>query len=238
MPTKLSGYPNSFPLPLMASSAIQECDLGAQAADGARKFRYVKAGGTAIVPGKLQQSPAAVDNHKNLACAAAAIGATQVTVTLGATAATANQYAEGYLIINDATGEGYTYKIKSHPAAALSTALVVTLEDPIVLALDTNSEASLVANPYNGVIVNPTTGSAAPIGMGIYPIPAGEYGWVQTFGVVSGLADGALAAGAQLSASNAVAGAVESEVAGQANIGRAIVAGVDTEYRAIFIDLD
>lgn len=238
MPTKLSGYPNSFPLPLMASSTIQECDLGAQSADGARKFRYVKAGGTALVPGKLQQSSAVVANHQNMACAVAAAGATQVTVTLGATAATANQYTEGYLVINDATGEGYTYKVKSHPAAALSTTLVVTLEDPIVLALDATSEASLVANPYSGVIVNPTTASASSIGMAIYPIPAGEYGWIQTHGVVSGLADGSIDAGGQICASNTVAGAVEAGVATQGNVGHAVVAAVDTEYRAIFIALD
>lgn len=82
---------------LTLNSSIQMHNLGERAVtpDG-RSFRYVKAGGTALVPGKLYQAPAEVTNHQNLAPTdAVAIGATSLTVTLGATAATANQYAGG-----------------------------------------------------------------------------------------------------------------------------------------------
>lgn len=226
--------------PLMSSSSDQAHQLGTKAvsADG-RVFRYVKAGAVALVPGKLQQGPAIVANHQNIAvAAAAAAGATSVTVTLGATAATANQYANGFLVINDAAGEGHTYKIVSHPAADASASLVLTLDDAIIVALTTSSEACLIANQYNGAIVAPASPTGPDLGVAIYPVAIGEFGWVQTRGVVSCLSDGTPAAGSMLSRSNAVAGAVETGVLAQGFVGNAVQAGVDTEYRAINLQLD
>lgn len=238
--SQLSGDIQAVPQQLFSSSATQQAELGARAvAPDGRVFRYVKAGGTALVPGKLQQSSAIVANHQNVAVAsAAAIGATSVTVTLGATAATANQYANGFLIINDVTGEGHTYKIKSNPAADSAATLTVTLEDAIVVALTTSSEACLIANPYNGVIVNPTTPTASPVGVAIYPVAASEFGWIQTKGVVSCLADGAITVGLGIAPSQSVAGAVKATATTLDNIGRAFQAGVDTEYRTVFLSLD
>jgi hypothetical protein len=175
----------------------------------------------------------------NIAVAvAAAIGATSVTVTLGATAATANQYAGGVLIVNDATGEGHTYKIKSHPAADASAALVVTIEDPIVVALTTSSEVSLIANLYSGVIVNPTTPTASPVGVAIYPVAANEYGWIQTKGIVSCLNDGGTTVGLAVAPSQATAGAVKTGATTLDSVGRAYQTATSTEYNAIFIALD
>lgn len=225
---------------LFSSSSDQAHQLGTKAVspDG-RVFRYVKAGAVALVPGKLQQGPAIVANHQNIAVAvAASAGATSVTVTLGATAATADQYANGFLVINDVAGEGHTYKIKSHPAASSSASLTLTLEDPIVVALTTSSEACLIANQYNGVVVAPTTPTGPDVGVAIYPVGVSEFGWIQTRGAVSCLSDGTPAAGSMLSRSNAVAGAVETGVLAQGFVGNALQAGVDTEYRAIYLQLD
>lgn len=212
---------------------MQEHQLGARAkmADG-RVFRYCKAGGTALVPGKLQQAPAEITNHQNLTPAAAAIGATSVTVTLGATAATANQYAGGWLIVTTTPGQGYQYKIKSHPAADASATLVLSLEDPILVALTTSSVVDLVLNPYSGVIVNPTTASSCPVGVAVYPITASYYGWIQTGGVATILSDGGSTVGTNVSASNATAGSVEAAVTGQAAVGVAVTGVATTEYGA------
>jgi hypothetical protein len=93
------------------------------------------AGAAALAPGKLAVAATVVANHQNMAvAAAAAVGATSVTVTLGATAATADYYADGFLTINDAAGEGISYRVKSHPAHAGSGSLVVELYDPIKVA--------------------------------------------------------------------------------------------------------
>jgi hypothetical protein len=197
-----------------------------------------KAGAVALVPGTLVQAPAEVTNHQNLTPAAAAIGATQVTVTLGATAATANQYAGGLLVVTVTPGQGYSYEIDSHPAASGSATLVLTLKDPILVALTTSSRVDLVANEYNGVIINPTTASSNPVGVAVYPIAIGEYGYIQTGGHANVLADGAVVVGTAVVASNATAGAVEALTGVQAPIGIAQSGIATTEYGPIHLLLD
>lgn len=212
-----------------------------ETADG-RMFRYCYAGATALVPGKVYDAPTQVSNHTNIAvAAAAAIGATSVTVTLGATAATLNQYAGGYLVVNDVTGEGYTYAIKSNPAADASASLVLTLEadDPIRVALTTSSEVSLVPNPYNGLVIHATTEVAIPVGIAVTAITANYYGWVQTHGVVSALHNDNTAIGQSVVASDTTtAGGVEVGDGILPVIGYAIATGVATEYNPIFLTID
>lgn len=239
--TSISGPVLISAADVFGNSSVQEHDLGAIgfARDG-RKFRYCKAGATALVPGKLQQGPAVVANHQNVAVAvAAAADAITVTVTLGATAATLNQYAEGLLVINDAAGEGFTYRIKSHPAADASASLVITLDDPVITALTTSSEACMILNQYNGVIINPTTPTGSPVGVPLQAVTAAQYGWVQSAGIVAGLnADLALTVGSAISPSNATAGGFENGVIAQGFVGHAFQTGVDTEYRGIRLNID
>jgi len=212
--------------------------VGSRCATGdGREFRYVKMGAVAGVPGKLYQAPAEVTNHQDLTPVAAAIGDTTVTVALGATAATANQYAGGLLVVTVTPGQGYAYKIKSHPAAALSTNLVVTLAEPIVVALTTSSRCDLVSNPFNNVIVNPTTATSAPVGVCVTAITAAQYGWLQTKGECALLADGAVTVGTALVASNAVAGAVEPLAGVQAAVGLALTGIADTQYGGVLLNL-
>lgn len=237
----MTSAPSTFPQGIFVENSVQQMDLGARVstADG-REFVYVKAGGTALVAGKLQQAPAVVANHQNIAvAAAAAIGATSVTVTLGATLATANQYAGGTMTVSDATGEGHIYTIKSHPAADSAASLVLTLDDndAIRVALDTTSEVCLLPNLYNGVIINPTTFTNKPVGVAVKNITAAYFGFIQTKGIVAGLnADAALTVGSAISPSNATAGGFENGVIAQGFVGSALQTGVDTEYRSIYID--
>lgn len=231
------------PNDIFSSTTFAQANLGARAVTGdGREFRYVKAGAVALVPGKLQQSAAEVTNHQNLAPTAdVAIGATVFTVTLGATAATANQYAGGWAVITTSTGAGYQYRISSHPAASGSATLQLTLDDALITTLaSASSKVDLVANPYSGVIVNPATATSAPIGVAVFAIPAASYGWIQTKGTVSVLADGAVTVGTNVIASNAVAGAIEpgADAADlQASVGIAVTGIADTQYGAVNIDL-
>lgn len=237
--TQITGAIQLAASDIFGDSSVQEHALGSVGfAENGRTFRYVKAGGTALVPGKLQQGPAVVANHQNIACAVAALGATSVTVTLGATAATANQYAGGTLVINDVDGEGHTYRIASHPAAGSGETLVLTLDDPILVALTANSEACLFPNLYNGVVVNPTTPTNAPVGVAVKAITASYYGWIQTHGPVSCLNDSTTAVGLGIAPSQAVAGAVKTMAATLSQVGFALQAGVDTEYRTVFLTID
>jgi hypothetical protein len=210
-----------------------------------REFVLVQNGGTALASGRLVQGPAKIGaNHTNLALSTAAIGAIQITATLGATAVTANQYAGGYLVINAGTGIGQTLKIQSHPAAEGSATVVLTLEDPLSVATaSASSKGTLELNPYgssngatvatSGVVVCPTTLTGPVIGVTVYPIAASSttvptYGFIQTRGVVGCLND----------ATTAIGLAVMTYVAATSSrVGTAYVAGVTTEVRPIMLQL-
>lgn len=203
-----------------------------------RVFRYVFATPTDLVAGQLQQGPAENTNHQNLTAPAAAIGATSIAVTLGATEAQLNEYAGGQMVISVTPGVGYSYTIKSHPTAAASASLTLTLEDPIEVALTTTSRIDLVHNPWSGTIVAPTTATGPIIGVATDIITAGNFGWVQSGGPVACLAQGALTVGLSVSASEATAGAVESSGTSRATVGYAVTGVATTEYGAIFLTIE
>lgn len=240
---QLTGFASAFPQPLYSSSATAGCPPGTRAmtADG-REFVYVLNGITATVAGKLYQTAAELTNHDNLTpTAATAIGDLTITVTLGNTAVTANQYAGGTLAIDTTPGQGYTYLITSHPAALGNATCVFTIEQPgFIVATDTNSRVTLVPNPYSAVVVTPaTTLTGAPVGVATYIIAASEYGWIQTWGPCSVLIDGAIATGACVTAPSSVIGAVLADPANAAVsiVGRMLVAGATTEYNQVFLTL-
>lgn len=224
---------------LTLNSTTQQHKLGERvsSSDG-RAFRYCLAGGTTLVVGKLQQSPAQVANHLGLAVqAAAAIGATSAAVTLGATATTLNQYAEGFLVITATPGQGYTYKISGHAAASGSATQTLNLEDAIVIALTTSSTADLSLNPHSGVIVNPTTATGSPVGVAVAAVTNANFGWVQCHGSVACLNDAGTTVGLGVAPSAAVAGAVKTMAATLAQVGYALNTGNDTKYNAVYLTI-
>jgi len=235
--SKLASPLQISPLDLFTTSTTKTADLGALAmtADG-RKFRYALAGGSALVAGKLQQASAEVTADQNLTAVAAAVGDTTISASSTVTV-TANQYAEGWALISVTPGVGQMYQISGH-AAFTAAAPTFTLSDPIRVLLTTSSRIDLVANPYASVIVNPATATSVPVGVAVANNASATYGWIQTGGVANVLADGALTVGVNLSASNAVAGAVEAAVTAQASVGVAVTGIADTQYGAVYLRLD
>lgn len=215
-----------------------------------REVVLVSAGGANLAEGKLMQDAALIANHSDLTVTAVQaysangnVPAT-VTVTIGATALTANQYQLGYLVVVDGTGAGQTLQIASNPAAnASATGVVITLADAPNTALDTTSKVSLVPQPGNGVIINPTTATNVPRGVTLYPISTTDFGYLLSKGTVSCLADStAPAAGTPISPSVNTAGAImqtayASNVVTEAIIGQAIYATVSGKYYPVVIDL-
>ena len=214
-------------------------------ADG-RVFRWGQMGAVAGVTGKLYLPPLDQANHHNMTTAAATIGATVVTVTPGATAVTANEYANGYLVVSDGTGKGTSYPIISHQGSAGSVAMTVTLKNSIKVALDSTSKTALVHNPYMGLTVQTTSASVLyGGGVPLVAIPAGNYGWFQTRGWCSVLNDSNTTASSTVIASTSVAGALAiisttyATAAATAIIGQAsIVAPVDAKYNDFFLTID
>lgn len=238
---KTTGYASAVEQGVHETSSVARAKLGekVQTADG-RVYRYAKNAGTALAAGKLCVAATPVANHTNIAVAAAAdVGATSITVTLGATAAAANLYAEGFVVVNDAAGEGIAYKIKDHGAGASAGDMVINLEDPIVVALTTSSEVSLVKNTYDSVVISATDQADLAVGIPNVAVAADEFFWLQTGGTCSALADEAITAGLSLTIGTSVAGAVEAaDLVGEQVIGVATDAAVDTEYRRIELRID
>ena len=234
--TQLTGPVQVAGQALFSSNSYKAHNLGEVVftADG-RAFRYAKAGGTALVVGRLQQAPAEVTADQNLTAVAAAVGDLAIASTSTVTI-TANQYAEGWAIITVTPGVGYQYQIKGH-AAYTAAAPTLALFDAIQVALTTTSRIDLVANPFSAVIVNPTTATSNPVGVAVFPVASGEFGWLQVGGVASVLADGALVVGTSVVASNAVAGAAEAATGVQAPIGTAVTGVADTQYGAVRLNL-
>lgn len=221
-----------------------------------REVVLIQNGGTALASGVLVQGPVSIGaNHTGLAVVSnAAIGATQITVTLGATAVTANQYAGGFAVISAGTGIGQTLRVQSHPAAALSANVVLTLEDPLSVAITSStSKVSLTLNPYgssngvdvrtSGCVISPTTATGPTIGVTFSPIPAStttipSYGFIQCKGAVACLNDSNTAIGLDIMPSSATAGAVVTYVVATRNrVGTSTVAGETTKAQIINIQL-
>lgn len=210
-------------LPPVLDEANPSISLGASyvTPDGFRKFRYVKAGSSALTAGLTVQAPAEDTADQNIAATAAAVGDTSITTA--AMTVTANQYAGGFVVVTVTPGLANTYKIKSH-AAYTAAAATFVLESPILVALTTSSRLDFIPNPYNGVIATPTTRSSSVVGVAVNDITASQYGWVQTWGPcpVTNDAAGALTVGVTVMPSSSVTGAVRLATAGNPVVGQAM----------------
>lgn len=211
-----------------------------------RKFRYTLAGAVALVAGNVIQGPATVPNHLALTPTAAAIGAVSVLATLGATAATANQYGTGWMQVDTTPGNGIMYAIGGH-AAVLSGGVITAFldpSDPITVALTSSSRVGFIPNPFRGAIQMPvTTATGKCIGVATSAIPIAGFGWVQTYGPCAVLITGTPALGAGvLGVSGTTAGSVDIETAAPAILGQKIGVmmqiGVAGKNNAVFLMID
>lgn len=221
---------------LHSSSADQYHKLGEVVfANDGRAFKYCKAGGTSLVAGKLQQSSAEDTAVQNLTAVAASVGDLSIAASTTVTV-TANEYAEGFILVTVTPGVGKQYKVKGH-IAYTAAAPTFNLDESVVVALTTTSRLDAVRNAYSAVIVSPTTITSSPIGVAVHAVTNAQFGWLQVAGIANVLADGANAVGANLFASNGVAGAVEDAPNATPNlqpiVGIAHTGAADTEYGAV-----
>lgn len=209
-----------------------------------RVFRFVRMGAVAAVPGTLYQSLAPVANHLALTpTAGSSIGATQVTATLGATAAAANLYAQGWLQVDTAPGPGIMYGVNNHLAVLSAGIITVNLnpDDPIQVALTTTSRVGLISNPYADVIQVPTARTGIVVGVPLVAIPIGYYGWVQTWGPCCLLINGTPAVTAPVINGGTTAGSADVWTAAAQpttqKVGDMMQVGVSTKYNAVYLTI-
>ncbi len=216
----------------------------AETNDG-RRFKYGKNGAVALAPGKMNDGANVVANHVNLVtAAAAAVGATQVTVTLGGTAATLDQYAGGTLWCNaTSTGLGIGYLIKGNSAQTSTTGnVVVTLVDPIQTAITTTTKTSLAPALYSGIVLTPSAATAGAAPVGVFTgssLPIANFGWFQVAGPAPLLSDATVyTLGEEVSqAASGVAGSGSLKVATLPTYGVAMQLGVSGQYQMVNLTL-
>lgn len=225
-----------------AATATPAHDLGAygETRDG-RGFRYCQAGAVDLVAGNVIQAAATVTNHLNLTPSAAAIGATSISITLGATAAAVNLYQFGYLAASTGPGNGYVYRIKSHAVVTASGVMTAFLdtEDGLIVAYTTSSRIDLRQNRYANVIQSPVTTMTGPaVGVAVSIIPASGWGWIQTKGPASALNVGTAGAGVSVGPPTTSAGAMAVNTSTNQIIGTMLDAGVDAKNSFVFLTID
>jgi len=213
-------------------SVSQKAEIGFRLLVGDRVFRYAYAGGTALAAGKLDKSAQLPAEVNKAVAAAAAAGTYEVAVT---TAAAQLYLAEGYMVVNDADGEGLSYRIKSSKAnATAATSTDIVLYDPIVTALTTSSEVELYGSPYYDLDLSATVTDHIS---GIPPIPvtANYYFWLQTWGPCACLVGATTAAGDLLVPHTTDGSVCPASVFTSNIIGFAMTPGTAGEYNGIFL---
>ena len=172
-------------------SATQNFPIGTRLQIDDRVFRYCKAGGTTAVAMKAGHNGTA-DVGVNTAAVDYAIGETVITIADTTTRA-ADYYKDGYLWVMDLVSGIYQmYKIKSSAvAAADDDEVVLTLYEPIPVAIPASTWVTAWPNPYSNVIFT-TSGYASMVCVPIIPVTTSYYFWGQTWGPCFGTAMSAI----------------------------------------------
>lgn len=237
---KLTGLPAIYGIDPMDTKTTQDHGLGIIGYDGhGRRYRYAQAGAVALVKGNLLQAPARDTAYTDMAVqAAAALDAETMEVTLGSVATTANQFVEGTLVVGVTPGIGQNFIVKSHDVTAASGVCTFNIEERILTALTTSSKVTVTKNPYDGVIVSPTTRTGITVGVALTAAAIDAFCWIGVEGQFGVLSDVTVAAvGESLSPSTTTAGCVTKQVTLLESIGTAGILGVTAEVQPCFLKL-
>jgi len=226
----------------VTDSLGNDIPLGSALYYGDRVFRYGLAGGVALTAGKLVQTyVATAADHQDLApTAAVAAGEYAISVETAGTDLTLNQYAGGYLYVNDAAGEGQCLKIASNPVHDHSDdpSVIITCYDALATALTTSSKVSLIQDPWSAVLVAPAAETGAVMGCPIVDMAASAYGWFQTYGPAAVLTVGTIVLGHNVVRSATVAGGVAPATSDILDIvGTCMLVDVTTDYSLIKLNI-
>jgi len=221
------------------SGASQLFPLGSKLLYGNTTYRYCKMAATAVTAGKCVTHAASIAHHFDLAPTAdVAAGETAISVeTAGDTDITLNQYAGGYLYINDGAGEGQMLRIRSNPAHDHSSdpSIVITTYDDLATAITASSSTriTLIADPLSALIVQAATTTGATMGVTVVDMAASHFGWMAVSGPQTVLTSGTLVVGnhaVPLGASGAVGPAAGDVIQ---VIGTVMIVNVTTDYSLI-----
>ena len=209
----LEGLPLIYGIHPHEVSTDQKHQLGSKgiSADG-RVYRYAQNGDVAIGPGLLCVAPDITALHEDLAVNTFLVGATSITVTIGATAIVAGEYEEGFVNITDDSGQGIMYAIAHCPAiGAAGGNIVIRLSEPIRVVAVAGTTVTLMRNKYRYLRASDVNQLDMPVGVMNVTLPVDYYGWLQVKGPCSILVDtNDTTAGQYITNGDTVIGAVET----------------------------
>lgn len=183
-----------------------------------RRYVFCEAGGTALVTGKVQQSEVPDGDHDELPVLSGVANARVINFTNGSDAIEKDLYADGSIVIEAVAGasEGYLLKVDlTHDSQAASTGVEIPLAPGygLPITLTTADTITFCKNPYQDVIISPAPPEALILGIACSPVPADNWGWIQTWGPAAAFITGVMVIGGRVSASGTVTnitGALES----------------------------
>ncbi len=201
-----------------------------------RRFVYVEMGATIGVSGQLYQSEAVTTTWANEnATVAADRLALSVTVDVDANTPAKDIFKDGFLV--DETN-GHTYSIAGNTKADPT---VLTLNDRLETDIATGDTLSMFKSPFKDVIVKVAAAATAPVvGVSVQIIAANSYGWLQTYGLCTVLAEGSLLVGDLAVASPVAAGGAVAPASTDLdmNVGNVLEVGTDGTQATIFLTMD
>ena len=227
-----------------AESLTQQFPLGTKLVYGSRVYRYGRMGATAGVAGNLYQAVVPLAGHIDEVIGTHAVGATAIDFT-PAVAATddlaLNELQDGFFHPNDEAGEGLEYLIKSHPAITGAVLGVLTLIDPLVIAIVAAGTGTVTHNKFRSVIIHGSPPTAPVAGVAKRAVTAAYYCWLQVGGPCSVLTQGTLVVADFCVPSATVDGAVMPSAAVETDgppVGHVMAVNVDTEYSQIWLTIE
>ena len=210
--------------------------LGSRLLYGNTVYAYGRLAAVAVTAGKCVTHAASIAHHFDLTpTAGVAAGETAISVETAGTDITLNQYAGGYLYVNDAAGEGQMLRIESNPAHDHSAdpSIVITCYDDLATAITTSSRITLIPDPRSAQIVQAATTTGATLGVTVVDMAASAYGWFSVSGPATILTSGTLVVGnhaVPLGAAGAVGPAAGDVIQ---VIGTVMIVNVTTDYSLI-----
>ncbi|MFA5377305.1 MAG: hypothetical protein WC455_16260 [Dehalococcoidia bacterium] len=186
-----------------AESVNAAFPVGSIVYEGEDVYAYCKNGSVALnIAAPIQGAARAhAEQDDDIVVAAiAAIGATAVSLTSTANLDTApndedNDFAGGWLYVNDEAGQGQMYRIKSNGGFSGTANSTFTLYDPLTIALSVASQVGLVRNKYYRTLVTPAPLTAPFAGFPLIAVTASYYFWSKIKGPVPAIANAAITLG-------------------------------------------
>ena len=241
-PMKRSGFNQA----IYEQSVTKKEEIGTlRITSNGKKYRYARAGATALGMGKMGQAAGIAANVAVQAPTIAdPVGARSINFTAGGAVTFVEDYfAGGYYQISTGTGIGHSYPIKASSAVTGGTEIIVTIEHGLVIAnVVADSKITLVHSPWMGVIEAAVEENLA-VGVPMLAVDIGYYYWAQTGGPGMVLFATTSAIGTGLMLDGTLKGEMDS-------IDSALVVdqpawaltwgnvGVDSEYKACLLMID